>query len=507
MKLWTKLSKLASKENSMPVKLTVSALLFASGLSAMIYQLTWLRSFRLIFGSTTAAAGTVLAVFMLAIGLGSFFLGPKADKVKRPLYLFAVFELAIAITAAISPLLMKLSQAVYLHTGGVMVLGTTAATVTRIILSIPVIFLPAFLMGGTLPAAIRAVAEESDLERRGIALLYGSNTIGAVAGTFLCNFVLLELLGSQSSLFVAVFLSLLISAIAFKMSKKVDYGAPCPAPEQNISSHDSLTNLYKPVLVAAFATGFVFFLMEIVWYRMLAPILGGSSYTIGLNLTIILAALGIGSLCYSLTCSKKLVCISTFSICCAAEAFFLALPLIIGDHIAAMACYLGPLAKLGLAGRVAGWTLTSFVVIGPTSFVAGFQFPLLISLIGKGAFNTGKESGHVLAANTFGATLGSLAGAFIILPWLSAPGSWRLCVGVLSFFSLSSLIVAVGQREWKRKRNLLSVLIVLPIFYLAFTCEGPTAVWRHGSIGAGRALTNSYSANGWLMYKNDHNLE
>jgi hypothetical protein len=44
------------------------------------------------------------------------------------------------------------------------------------------------------------------------------------------------------------------------------------------------------VLAAAAIVGFAFFLMELVWYRMLAPLLGGSTYTFGL----ILAALAQG---------------------------------------------------------------------------------------------------------------------------------------------------------------------------------------------------------------------
>src|SRR4029450_1366459 len=48
----------------------VAALLFVSGLCALVYQVAWLREFRLIFGASTAASAAVLAIFMEDSALG-----------------------------------------------------------------------------------------------------------------------------------------------------------------------------------------------------------------------------------------------------------------------------------------------------------------------------------------------------------------------------------------------------------------------------------------------------
>ena len=42
----------------------VAALLFGSGFCALVYQIGWLRDFRLIFGSSTSASAAVLAIFI-----------------------------------------------------------------------------------------------------------------------------------------------------------------------------------------------------------------------------------------------------------------------------------------------------------------------------------------------------------------------------------------------------------------------------------------------------------
>src|SRR5439155_805476 len=55
----------------------VSLFLFGSGFCALIYQTTWLREFRLIFGASTAASAAVLGVFMAGLGFGGIFLGRR----------------------------------------------------------------------------------------------------------------------------------------------------------------------------------------------------------------------------------------------------------------------------------------------------------------------------------------------------------------------------------------------------------------------------------------------
>src|SRR3954447_5522599 len=88
----------------------VSLLLFGSGLCALVYQMAWLREFRLIFGASTAASAAVLAIFMGGLGLGSLLLGARADRQARPLRFYANLELIIALSSAATPLLILLAR-------------------------------------------------------------------------------------------------------------------------------------------------------------------------------------------------------------------------------------------------------------------------------------------------------------------------------------------------------------------------------------------------------------
>src|SRR6195256_6238995 len=55
-------------------------LFFCSGLSGLIYQVVWVRVFGNVFGNTVYSTSLVVAVFMLGLGVGSYFTGVWADR-------------------------------------------------------------------------------------------------------------------------------------------------------------------------------------------------------------------------------------------------------------------------------------------------------------------------------------------------------------------------------------------------------------------------------------------
>src|SRR5207248_7321686 len=106
-----------------------------------------------------------------------------------------------------------------------------------------------------------------------------------------------------------------------------------------------------------------------------------------------------------------------------------------------------PLGAAGDAGAIAGWTIVAAIVVLPVAIVAGFQFPLLIALFGEGREGVGRDVGLAYAANTAGAILGSLAGGFGALPWLSAPGVWRLVAFVLVLLGLTAAVLSMRRER------------------------------------------------------------
>ena len=204
----------------------VAGLLFLSGMCGLIFQVAWFREFRLVFGASTAASSAVLAVFMGGLGLGNAVLGKRADRTGRPLAFYGLMELSIALAAALSPWLIDALHGLYILSGGQLALGIPLATAVRLAISALVLGGATFLMGGTLPAAVRAVTAGNDHQRRGVAPLYGANTLGAVAGSLLSTFFALEFFGTRNTLWLACLMNVCtgLSALALR-------DAPSPHPQ------------------------------------------------------------------------------------------------------------------------------------------------------------------------------------------------------------------------------------------------------------------------------------
>ncbi|HYT33192.1 MAG TPA: spermidine synthase, partial [Thermoanaerobaculia bacterium] len=478
----------------------IAALLFGSGFCALVYQICWLREFRLIFGASTAATAAVTAIFIGGLGLGGIVIGRRADRHSNPLMLYGNLEVWIALSSAASPLLLFLVRSLYIGLGGTVVLGLIAGTVLRLVLAGLVLSVPTLLMGGTLPAAARAAETDDDTGRRSVALLYGANTLGAVAGCLTANFFMLETFGNRSTLWIAACLNVLVALLARNLARAK------AAAEPEVSAVGPLVPqpaVQRLVITAAAVVGFAFFLMELVWYRMLGPLLSGTIFSFGLILAVALLGIGLGGLFYALAIPNRRATLRAFAYTCLAEAFFVALPLALGDRIAILALLVRPLGTVGLVGFAAGWAVVALLVVLPAAFTAGFQFPLLIALLGPGRENVGREVGLVYVANTAGAIVGSLAGGFGLLPILSAPGCWRAVAALL--LALSAAAFVTSLRNGSRRLALLAPAATALIVIGFLTATGPTAVWRHSQIGVGRVALETIKTSGemrqWTNYR------
>ena len=474
----------------MPAALRVAVLLFGSGFCALVYQTAWLRMLREVFGASTAASAAVIAIFMGGLGFGGLLLGPRADRRRSPLGYYGLLEMGVALAAGLSPWLVALAQKAYIGLGGSASLGLPGGTVVRLLLATLVLGVPTFLMGGTLPAASRAAERSSDSGRRVVGLLYALNTLGAVAGTLLTTFWALEALGVRKTVWIAALLNLLIALIARNQARTLDSGErPEGALVEEPAGGEKVAAGWI-VPVAAGVVGFAFLLMELVWYRMLAPLLGGSSYTFGLILAMALLGIGLGGLLYAAGPARTRPTLTAFAATCALEALFLALPFALGDRVAVVAAMLRPLGNAGFVPVILGWSAVTAFVVFPAALVSGYQFPLLIALLGRGRERVGREIGVTYAANTVGAIAGSIAGGFGLLPLLTAPGVWRLVVLLLLLLAVGAVIAGIvgvaGLRRGAPLRSAALPLATAVLGLLLLTAEGPTAFWRHSPIGAGR---------------------
>jgi spermidine synthase len=463
-----------------------------------VFQIAWMRELRLIFGATTAAAAAVLGIFMAGLGIGSALLGKVADRVSNPLRMYGQLEVAIALSAATTPWLVSLASQIYLGLGGQESLGIAGATATRLTLASAVMAIPTVLMGGTLPAVVRSVTRTTDLHRRALGVIYGSNTLGAVLGTAIATFFALETLGTRATLMcgsaigflagvIAIWLSRLYPAVATEPRASISATAAPAQPTAETataieSGHAEHDGGRVVLYFTAAVLGFTFFALELVWYRMLGPILGGTAFTFGLILCVALLGIGVGGILYNSLFYRWRPTRAALAATCGLEAFFAIFAFALGDRLALFTAAHSEAAG-SFSELVLTWAWVTSIVVLPVSLVAGVQFPLLIALLGSARRAVSRDVGVAYAWNTFGAIAGSLIAGFGALPLLTAPGMWQ---GIALLLAALSIVVIVGSIQTHRRTAIVVVMLAVATVALSFA-EGPTAVWRHTGIGARRA--------------------
>ena len=437
--------------------MALHVLFLLSGVTGLIYEVAWTRAFAFVFGNTTYAVGAVLAAFMAGLALGNWFFGRRVDrKPGDELGLYAVLELGIAGSAvAVVPLLDLLD-------GSYGLLFRAAPhslwllTICRGLLAFLLLLAPSFLMGGTLPVLCRyAIRRPRDLAG-GVGALYGLNTAGAAAGCLVTGFFLVEHLGVRGSIAAAAALNLLLAAafLLLRSAHRRRGASPAPGPEAAPAAPEAPGGGAGPLLLAvAAAAGFAALGYEVLWTRLLVFKLKTTTYAFTVMLTTFLAGLALGGLLLGAWERRTRERGSA-----AAWRRLSGLQAGIGLSALVSIFVIGGLEGVAVAadGSWGARTLRqsglSAAVMLPPTVMMGMSLPLVARLAGAGR-GVGEAVGRVYAANTAGAVLGSLAGGFLLAPWLGTQYSLVLLACVNLLLAAAVLRAAPAPRRstaWRR---------------------------------------------------------
>src|SRR5262249_9882470 len=154
-----------------------------SGATGLIYEVLWARMLGLVFGATTLAVSTVLAAFMGGLALGSALSGKFAQSIRKPLSVYGLIEILIAVYALLVPLLFRWIDHVYALIWQQLQPGYFTFSLWRFVLSSLVLLVPTTLMGATLPVLAAALVRSSAHDSNSVTRLYACNLAGAILGT------------------------------------------------------------------------------------------------------------------------------------------------------------------------------------------------------------------------------------------------------------------------------------------------------------------------------------
>lgn len=422
-----------------------------SGFAALVYQILWLRLLALVFGVTVWAASTVLASFMGGLALGSFAAARFGDRARVPLRWYGLVELGIGASALATPMALDGVERAFVAlapaTGGDLV----ALTVLRVAISFAVLIVPTALMGATLPLVTRAALTHGAALGTRVSLLYGTNTLGAIAGAMVAGFYLVGGVGIGTAFLIAAALNVAVGLAALAASAAPPSGATAGHAPAAHTTPNAVGPGARAVLLAIFTlSGFATFVLEVVWFRVLVHYVHATTYAFTLMLAAVLAGIAAGS--YA---AAPLI-----------RAGRAGLGLLAAVELALGVASLGSLMLLarsrdvlGVVGAERGLTggfgladlaflALSFGSLLPASLLLGLAFPIGLSLwAAADPTRAARGVGLFYGLNVSGAIAGALIAGFVLVPLIGTQGGLVIAAALSAGSGLALLVVTRGGRR------------------------------------------------------------
>jgi spermidine synthase len=403
---------------------------FASGAAALIYQVAWVRLLTLALGHTVAAASTVLAAFMGGLAVGAWAAGRTPFARTSTLSAYAALELFIAVAAIALPAALAACDPLLVWAYAD---GTTPASfaIARIAVSVALVGIPAAAMGATYPLAVAWLSrlepgDANDPRPAAVAAgaLYAANAAGAAAGAMAAGFWLIESLGIRGTTWVAVALNTAAAGLAlwFGQPARAPTAAraapPTPRRAHRTGRAERTPLPPRPALaaIAVALSGFAALVYEVTWTRLLALILGPTTYAFATMAASFIAGIALGSslgtrvsrrntgVAFWLGAMLAATALSTMLAAWFAASY---LPLVIARDVATHTEYDWLFVRQ---------TLLVALLLLPASVSLGATFALALATASSGTQSAARQTARVYTANTVGAVAGALAAGFVFVP-------------------------------------------------------------------------------------------
>jgi len=407
-------------------RVAVTLALVFSGLTALVYQVLWTRLLGFVFGTTSEAIGSVLAVFFAGMAIGNWLAAGRLGRVRRPLRLYAWLELGIGLWAVLSLPLLRALPGIHGLSGDP---GPWLAAGVRLGATALVLLPATVAMGATLPVVARGVVGDDATLGRWSALLYAANTLGAVAGAYLCGFWLLPGLGLAASVYGAAAVNGLVAAAILALLRDApaaaSNAAPGPAPEAAAErggpAQGQAADARRAAFLAYFAvSGFVAIGYEIAWSKVFGIVMEGTVYGFSAVLSAYLAGIALGSAAVAPFVDRIRDLPRAFGLLHVGAGVAVAAGLVLVPYLPWAHARLADLAQTSGQGGDAVHLLFLLVipiVLAPTALF-GAAFPILIRIYTRRAAAVGEGMGRAVALNTAGSIASSLLVGFWAIPRL-----------------------------------------------------------------------------------------
>ncbi|MBI3848829.1 MAG: fused MFS/spermidine synthase [Verrucomicrobia bacterium] len=427
----------------------VLALFFCSGATALVYEVVWSKFLSQMFGSTIYAQTVVLAAFMGGLALGNRLFGRWADRLAQPVATYGFLEIIIGVYAFCFPTFDRMADAAFVSLGTHIAERAGLLLVLKGVLSAALLLGPTILMGGTLPLLAAWLQKSSTDPGRRSARFYSVNSLGAVAGSALAGFWLVQSFGMVATLQITAAVNVMVGVSAvllsrLSLSNELRQVESKTSTETDAASPGTLR--WAGVIVAM--TGAVSMGLEVLSSRSLALIFGSSLQSFAVVLIAFILGIGLGSAWIASPrrrgrSSEGVIVL----LLCLAAAWVAVLVFNIERWVDFYR-----IARTGLGRTEVGYvyhqlltTGIALVILGVPAAGIGAVLPLMIRAVSAEGAPLGAKVGALLTWNTLGAVVGTLFTGFILMPQVGLRNAFAVLALVLG---LVALIVAL-RRRWR----------------------------------------------------------
>jgi spermidine synthase/tetratricopeptide (TPR) repeat protein/MFS family permease len=465
---------------------------------------------------------------MGGLALGAFYWGKYTDKVLNQLGLYGFLELGIGFYCLAYPFMIDVVGKLFINIASAFDITSQREVLLslKFLLSFITLIAPTILMGGTLPILTKFLSKSISDSGKDVATLYYVNSFGAVIGTGLAGFFLIRLQGLDNTVWIAASVNILIGLLAILLSK---CNRPGVQPEKSSKVKEVVQNqvfsdtAIRIAIFTAFASGFLAMLYELAWTRLLAKILGSTTYSFTVMLIAFISGIALGSFIVSLIIKRVKNFVAFLAICQYGTAVSMILTLPLYERLPYYLLKVSAMIPnqpenfptfLGLE-----FLFCFLIMLVPTVF-SGMSLPVASRIANRDLRVLGKSVGGIFSINTMGSVAGVLITGLVLIPLLGVKLTVELGVllnGLLGLFvfykaglspqlkmgfTLFFVLIAVGYRilfpSWNENFLISGVFRTLytqdvPLYreFIEQQNEGQKILWHKEGVDADVAVRES----------------
>ncbi len=460
---------------------------FLSGATSLSLEVSWSKELSYLLGVDIYGATTVVTAFMAGLGIGALLVARFCKWTRASIKSYGILQLVIGICGLVSIPVFRSTLPLFSFLYDQLNYDSGFFLLARFTLVFGLMLIPVILMGMTLPLVVGvSYGRVKGRFAYRAGLLYGVNTIGAVAGTLVAGFVLIPTVGIFKTCFftgmvdfgigIAVLWFARLGAARLSAS-----GAKTRAASAEFDRKGESHGVRKPFLEHRFSWPAIVFLLsgmlalalEIIWFRLLARIIGPSVHAFSIMLVIYLLGIGVGSVAGSswvrrLRDHRMPIAVLLFVVgTCPLVTLLLInrLPIWYGRLFLWLSQDVFTVWNLMIQGLIAS------ILIFPATLAFGAMFPLITRAYGVESTATGRQMeasvGTLYFYNTMGGIIGSLAAGFWLLPVWGVKTS--IIIVAIASLVLSAVLFQVSFQGSRIKKALCGGIFVVPVLLMAFS--------------------------------------